>query len=140
MFHCRNCQRQHEVNYPKEKLSILPEPLSLSLFKNRTPIGYGITFNGYSTWRGLTLKLKDLYVRDGYRHLGVGRKLITAIAEYAKEVNAARLYFHVREWNTAARKFYESTGATNWTELEEWALLRFDKNAIDDLVRNKNRK
>lgn len=49
-------------------------------------------------------------------------------------MNAARLYFHVLEWNTSARRFYESLGATNWTESEEWALLRLDKNAIENLV------
>ncbi|KAJ6636293.1 Thialysine N-epsilon-acetyltransferase [Pseudolycoriella hygida] len=100
----------------------------------RMPIGYAIVFNGYSTWQGRTLKLKDLYVRDGYRKSGAGRKIISAIASHAKEVNAARLYFHVLEWNTAARSFYESLGATNWTEMEEWALFRLDKNAIESLV------
>lgn len=103
----------------------------------RTSIGYAIVFNGYSTWLGRTLKLKDFYVRDGYRKFGIGRKLIRAIAEHAKEVNASRLYFHVLEWNTAARRFYESMGATNWTALEEWNLFRFEKNAIDGLVNAK---
>ncbi|XP_037039391.1 thialysine N-epsilon-acetyltransferase isoform X2 [Bradysia coprophila] len=103
----------------------------------RASTGYAIVFNGYSTWLGRTLKLKDFYVKDGYRHLGIGRRLIKAIAEHAKEVNASRLYFHVLEWNTAARRFYESMGATNWTESEEWNLLRLDKNAIDDLVKTK---
>lgn len=65
----------------------------------------------------------------------MGRKLIKAIAQHAKDVNAARLYFHVLEWNTSARRFYESLGATNWTEMEEWALLRFDRNAIENLVK-----
>ncbi len=83
------------------------------------------------------MKLKDLYVRDGHRKSGAGRKLIKAVAEHANEVNAARLYFHVLEWNTSARQFYESLGATNWTEMEEWALLRFDENAIDNLVKLK---
>lgn len=76
-------------------------------------------------------------MRDGYRSSGIGRKLIRAIAEHAKEVNASRLYFHVLEWNTPARRFYESMGATNWTDLEEWNLLRLDKNAIDALVNAK---
>lgn len=80
------------------------------------------------------MKLKDLYVRDGYRKVGAGRKLIEAVAIHAKDVNAARLYFHVLEWNTSARRFYESLGATNWTESEEWALLRLDKKAIETLA------
>lgn len=91
-------------------------------------------FNGYSTWQGRTLKLKDLYVKDGYRKLGAGKKLIEAIATHAKDVNAARLYFHVLEWNSSARNFYESLGAKNWTEREEWALFRMDKNAIENLL------
>lgn len=109
--------------------------LRLSICNFRTAVGYAILFNGYSTWQGRTLKLKDLYVRDGYRKLGAGRKLIEAIATHAIEVDAARLYFHVLEWNTSARRFYESLGATNWTEREEWALLRLDKNAIESLAR-----
>lgn len=74
-------------------------------------------------------------MRDGYRQLSAGKKLIQAIASHAKEVDAARLYFHVKEWNTSARKFYESLGANNWTESEEWALFRLDKNAIENLVK-----
>lgn len=81
-------------------------------------------FTGYSTWEGKALLMKDLFVRAEYRSSGVGRQIITELARFARLNNYARLDWHVLYWNTPAVKFYDSMGAINLTQKEDWLLYR----------------
>ena len=44
-------------------------------------IGYALFFYTYSTWDGRAAQLEDIYVQDKYRKLGIGTKLIRAVAK-----------------------------------------------------------
>ncbi len=74
-------------------------------------VGFALYYFGYSTWKGKTLYLEDLYVKPEFRKFGIGRQLFEAIVEIAKEKNVKRMDWQVLEWNTAAIDFYEKFGA-----------------------------
>ncbi len=76
------------------------------------PAGYALFFTSYSTF--LTkpgLFLEDLFVVPERRGTGVGRALLTGLAELAVERGCGRLEWSVLDWNEKAIGFYESLGA-----------------------------
>jgi GNAT superfamily N-acetyltransferase len=54
--------------------------------------------------------LNDLYVNELGRRKGVGSKLLSAAADFAKSVGAIRLGLSTGNTNTAAQALYESEG------------------------------
>jgi GNAT superfamily N-acetyltransferase len=51
--------------------------------------------------------LQDLFVAETARHLGLGRALITAVEDRARQAGASRLYWLTQESNAAARALYD---------------------------------
>jgi len=51
--------------------------------------------------------LQDLYVSEAARGSGVGRALIAAVVDAAKEAGAARVYWNTHETNAVARRLYD---------------------------------
>jgi GNAT superfamily N-acetyltransferase len=61
-----------------------------------------------STWTvGNYCYLQDLYVTEDARTLGLGRALIEAVYEAARNVGASRVYWLTREENATARALYD---------------------------------
>lgn len=52
--------------------------------------------------------LQDLFTAEAVRGMGVGRALIHAVYERAKEAGATRVYWHTHETNATAMKLYDS--------------------------------
>ena len=52
--------------------------------------------------------LQDLYVSEAARGAGVGRALIAAVANAAKEAGAARVFWNTHETNAVARRLYDA--------------------------------
>jgi GNAT superfamily N-acetyltransferase len=88
-----------------------------------TVVGFALCFFAYSTWKGRTLYLEDLYVQPAARGQGVGKRLITRCARYAHENGCARLSWVALDWNKPAREFYAKLGAT---AMPDWIPYRFD--------------
>jgi ribosomal protein S18 acetylase RimI-like enzyme len=66
-----------------------------------------------SVWTGADdCWLEDLYVDDGARGTGLGRALVEAALERARERGCRRIELDVNEQNTAALAFYEALGFT----------------------------
>ncbi|GAA4635376.1 GNAT family N-acetyltransferase [Actinoallomurus vinaceus] len=51
--------------------------------------------------------LQDLFTAPDARGLGVGRALISAVTDWAKAHDCARVYWHTHESNTTARRLYD---------------------------------
>ena len=51
--------------------------------------------------------LQDLYVAEGARGSGIGRALIEAVADKAREAGSSRLYWHTHETNRTAQALYD---------------------------------
>lgn len=86
-------------------------------------VGCAIWFLSFSTWRGVHgIYLEDLFVRPEQRGSGLGKALLTALAQECVRNNYERLEWSVLDWNTPAIDFYKSLGATPQTEWPTYRL------------------
>ncbi|KAE8288159.1 Diamine acetyltransferase 2 [Larimichthys crocea] len=99
-----------------------------------TLVGYALYFYTYSTWMGRSVYLEDLYVMPEFRGNGIGKGLMSKVAEVGKKKQCVRLQLSVLDWNTPARDFYATKGAQDLTASEGWHFIRFDGQSLDDLV------
>ncbi|XP_061660062.1 diamine acetyltransferase 2b [Syngnathoides biaculeatus] len=99
-----------------------------------TTVGYALYFSTYSTWKGRSMDLEDLYVMPEFRGFGIGKSLLSAVAKVTKEEACARLQLGVLDWNTPSRDFYAARGAQDLTVSEGWHLIRFDGANLDNLA------
>ncbi len=93
--------------------------------------GYALFFHNYSTWVGRAgIHVEDLFVRDGARGLGLGRRLLAAVAQIAVERGCRRLDLAVLNWNPA-RELYEHLG---FTPQSQWVPYRLAAKDIAKLA------
>ena len=93
-------------------------------------VGMALVYFRFSTWKGRTLHLEDLVVKEKMRGKGVGSALYRKVMEYAHEEGVKRVNWVVLDWNTPAINFYKQTGATilsSWwqVEMEEPSLKEY---------------
>lgn len=75
------------------------------------PVGVCVAFIGFSTFQGRPLlNVHDLAVRPGSRGQGVGRALLAAAEQHAREHGCCKLTLEVQDDNTPARGLYERFG------------------------------
>jgi GNAT superfamily N-acetyltransferase len=99
---------------------------------NGRPVGYAVFYRTFSTFVGRPgIFLDDLFVRPQFRKLGIGRALLTRVAEIGVELGGGRFEWITLRWNENAFRFYRSIGAS---VMNEWALLRMDSRAVSKLV------
>ncbi|XP_010768085.1 diamine acetyltransferase 2-like isoform X1 [Notothenia coriiceps] len=99
-----------------------------------TVVGYALYFYTYSTWKGPTVFLEDLYVMPEFRGNGFGKGLLCKVAKVGKEKQCVRLQLSVLDWNTPSRDFYAAQGAQDLTDSEGWHFIRFDGQKLDNLA------
>ena len=94
-------------------------------------VGCALWFLNYSTWDGEHgIYLEDLYVRPTARGAGLGRALLTALAEECVARGYTRLQWWVLNWNEPAIGFYRSLGAT---PMDDWTVYRLSGAALNQL-------
>ena len=79
--------------------------------KDNTIIGIALYYISYSTWRGRSMYLEDLYVQPKHRGEQLGYLLFELVREEAIRLNCKRMDWQVLDWNEPAIKFYEKLGA-----------------------------
>jgi GNAT superfamily N-acetyltransferase len=83
------------------------------------PVGFALYFTTFSTFVGKPgIWLEDLFVLPEFRHRGIGRALLKAVASTAIERNCGRLEWSVLDWNEPAIQLYKKLGAvpmSDWT-------------------------
>uniref|UniRef100_G3QAU4 Spermidine/spermine N1-acetyltransferase family member 2b n=1 Tax=Gasterosteus aculeatus TaxID=69293 RepID=G3QAU4_GASAC len=97
-------------------------------------VGYALYFYTYSTWKGRSVYLEDLYVMPDFRGKGIGKGLLSKVAEVGKKKQCVRLQLSVLDWNTPSRDFYAAKGAQDITASEGWRSLRFVGQDLDNLA------
>lgn len=75
------------------------------------PAGYALFFNYFSTWVGRGLYLEDLFVREQFRKLGIGKALLAEVARVAVNEGCHGMYWEVLDWNQRAIDLYKALGA-----------------------------
>lgn len=93
--------------------------------------GMALCYFRYSTWKGKTIHLEDLVVRESMRGKGLGNALYTRVIEFAKEQGVKRTEWVVLDWNTHARDFYSRSGATVFTD---WCVVQMEENAMNKFL------
>ncbi|WP_203335790.1 GNAT family N-acetyltransferase [Nocardioides limicola] len=94
-------------------------------------VGVALWFLNFSTWRGTHgIYLEDLYVRPGQRGLGLGQRLLQALAQECVARGFERLEWSVLDWNEPAIGFYRSLGAVG---MDEWTVHRLTGDALQAL-------
>lgn len=96
-------------------------------------VGCALWFLNFSTWRGVHgIYLEDLYVQPEQRGSGLGKALLTTLAEECATNGYQRLEWWVLNWNTPAIEFYESLGAE---AMSEWTVYRLTDAPLAALAR-----
>jgi len=99
-------------------------------------VGIALYYNRYSTWKGKTIHLEDLVVKQKMRGKGVGYALYSEIIKEGKKEGVRRIEWNVLDWNTPAIDFYEKSGAKI---LVDWKVAQMDEAAINYFIENKLR-
>lgn len=94
-------------------------------------IGMALYYYRYSTWKGKTIHLEDLVVRENKRGTGAGFALYKEIIKQGKSENVRRIEWNVLDWNTPAIDFYEKSGAK---VLGDWRVVHMDENGITNFL------
>ncbi|XP_024091454.1 thialysine N-epsilon-acetyltransferase isoform X4 [Pongo pygmaeus] len=97
-------------------------------------VGYGIYYFIYSTWKGRTIYLEDIYVMPEYRGQGIGSKIIKKVAEVALDKGCSQFRLAVLDWNQRAMDLYKALGAQDLTEAEGWHFFCFQGEAMRKLA------
>ena len=91
-------------------------------------IGMALYYYRYSTWKGKTIHLEDLIVKENKRGTGAGFALYKEIIKQGKAENVRRIEWNVLDWNTPAIDFYEKSGAK---VLGDWRVVHMDDKGIE---------
>ncbi|WP_414551397.1 N-acetyltransferase family protein [Anabaena sp. CCY 0017] len=117
--------KEHLFGSPKYVEAILAEYAGQA-------VGFALFFYNYSTF--LTkpgIYLEDLFVLPEYRRQGIGKALLSKLAQIAVERNCGRLEWSVLQWNESAQAFYRSMGAAI---LDDWRICRVTQEAMQELA------
>jgi GNAT superfamily N-acetyltransferase len=101
---------------------------------NGTIVGIALYYYRYSTWKGKTIHLEDLIVKEDMRGCGIGFELYSKIIEQGKIDQVRRIEWAVLDWNLPAIEFYQKSGAK---VLEDWRVAQMDENGINEFLNNK---
>lgn len=94
-------------------------------------IGMALYYYRYSTWKGKTIHLEDLIVKESKRGTGAGFALYKEIIKEGKAENVRRIEWNVLDWNTPAIDFYEKSGAK---VLGDWRVVHMDDKGIEQFL------
>ncbi len=88
------------------------------------PVGYAIYSLGFwaDTFQGAVF-LTDLFIRDGWRSLGIGEQMMNQIAAVGGQAGCETLMWTVWTKNEASRRFYDRLGAI---PMDDELLMRLD--------------
>ena len=95
-------------------------------------IGMALYYYRFSTWKGKTIHLEDLIVKEDKRGTGAGFALYTEIIKKGKAENVRRIEWNVLDWNTPAIDFYKKSGAN---VLKDWCVVQMDEKGINQFLK-----
>lgn len=96
--------------------------------ENEEIVGMALYYYRYSTWKGKTIHLEDLIVKEEKRGAGLGFKLYSEVIAQGKCDGVRRIEWNVLDWNTPAIEFYEKSGAKVF---KDWLVAQMDEKGID---------
>lgn len=97
-------------------------------------IGMALFYERYSTWKGRSIHLEDLIVKQDHRNKGIGKALYTKVLRYAYDQKFKRVSWEVLDWNKVAIDFYIGTGANI---MDGWQVVHMKESALTNFVNRK---
>lgn len=94
-------------------------------------VGMAFYYYRYSTWKGKTIHLEDLIVKNEMRGKNIGSSLYGALLKQAYKEQIKRVEWVVLDWNTPARDFYLSSGAKI---LKGWETVQMDEKGLKNYI------
>ena len=94
-------------------------------------VGVALYYYRYSTWKGKTIHLEDLIVKEDKRGSGIGFALYKEIICQGKYDNVRRIEWAVLDWNTPAIDFYIKSGAN---VLDDWLIVQMNEDGINEFL------
>jgi GNAT superfamily N-acetyltransferase len=96
------------------------------------PVSFALFFHNFSTFLGRPgIYLEDLYVKPEMRGKGLGKRVLSYLAQLALQRKCGRLEWWVLDWNKSAIDFYLKIGAK---PMDEWTVFRVTGDALDKLA------
>uniref|UniRef100_A0A3Q0SXR6 N-acetyltransferase domain-containing protein n=1 Tax=Amphilophus citrinellus TaxID=61819 RepID=A0A3Q0SXR6_AMPCI len=102
--------------------------------EGHTKIGYALYFYSYSSWKGRSIYMLDLYVMPEFRGKGVGKALMSKVAQLALAAGCHQLNFTVADWNKPSMDFYLSQGCFDVTASLGYHCMRCEGEALEHLA------
>lgn len=94
-------------------------------------VGAALVYFRFSTWKGRTLHLEDLIVKEEKRGKGIGEALYKKVMQFAYESGLKRVAWDVLDWNTGAIRFYERSGANI---VKDWRVVHMDEKGLKNFI------
>jgi GNAT superfamily N-acetyltransferase len=92
-------------------LQRVPTTLVFLAYRQQSAIGIAVCFLGFSTFAARPLiNIHDLAVLPAHRGQGVGRRLLEAVEQKARDLGCCKLTLEVAENNGKARRIYGAAG------------------------------
>ena len=96
-------------------------------------IGIALYYYRYSTWKGKTIHLEDLIVKEKKRGIGAGMALYKEVIKQGKKDGVRRIEWAVLDWNQNAIDFYVKTGAK---VLSDWRFVQMDEQGMEAFLKS----
>ena len=88
-----------------------PTTMVFLAFRDAEPIGLAICFRGFSTFAARPLvNIHDFFVLPAHRGEGIGKRLLAAIEQRARDTGCCKLTLEVQENNHLAKAVYAAAG------------------------------
>ncbi|XP_064796559.1 thialysine N-epsilon-acetyltransferase [Oncorhynchus masou masou] len=97
-------------------------------------VGYALYFYTYSSWKGRALYMEDLYVMPEFRGKGIGKALMSKVAQLGLAAGCTQLNFAVLDWNKPSLDFYLSQGCFDVTADMGYHCMRCEGTALEQLA------
>ena len=95
---------------------------------NGKPVGFALWFYTFSTFQGRHgIWLEDLYVDPAMRGKGLGKALLTHLAQRCVSEGLGRFEWWVLDWNEPSIDFYKAQGGIMQ---DEWTKVRVEGDAL----------
>jgi len=107
-----------------------PQPAAYALVAETggEVVGFALYFLNFSTWEGVHgIYLEDLYVMPEHRGTGLGKAMLTSLAQIAIQRGYARVEWWVLDWNEPSIDFYRRLGAV---PMDGWTVYRLTGDAL----------
>ena len=120
-YEAEDIRTERNRDFFRRFLAPSDDGMLLGAWRGERLLGYACLYWHFSSTKAVeTVLMNDLYVDAEARGEGVGRALIEAAAEIARERGSPNLEWSTAPDNATAQRLYDSTGAekSTWIEYE----------------------